>query len=45
MPIRLINTLATFQSLIDSILYPFLNKFIFMYLDDVLVYSETLEEY
>jgi len=41
----LTNALTTFQGLINSVLYPFLDKFIFIYLNDVLIYFETLKEY
>ena len=45
MPIGLTNAPATFQSLINRALHEYLDIFIIAYLDDVLVYSRTLEEY
>ena len=38
---RLINVLATFQKLINHMLYDHLNKFVIVYLDDILIFSET----
>ena len=37
---RMCNALSTFQSLIDWVLQEFLNKFIIIYLDNILIYSE-----
>ena len=45
MPIGLTNALADFQHFINDVLYPFLDAFCTAYLDDILIYSETLEEY
>ena len=45
MPFSLTNAPATFQSIINYILRPFINRFIFIYLDDILIYSESLKEY
>ena len=41
----LCNAPASFQHIVMTILRKFLNKFVFVYLDDILVYSETLEEH
>src|SRR5437762_13761274 len=38
---RLTNTSATFQELINHVLYNHLNKFVIAYLDDILIYSEN----
>ena len=45
MPIGLTNAPATFQVLVNNTLQEDLDKFITAYLDDVLIYSETLEEH
>ncbi|RYP18084.1 hypothetical protein DL767_009899 [Monosporascus sp. MG133] len=45
MPQGLTNTPASFQHILTTILRKFLNKFVFVYLDDILIYSETLEEH
>ncbi|KAG9564216.1 hypothetical protein KCU71_g4900, partial [Aureobasidium melanogenum] len=45
MPFRLCNALGTFQSYINSALHEYLNDFYTGYLDDILVFSETLEEH
>jgi hypothetical protein len=42
---RLINTSATFQSLINDTLKGYLDIFYVTYLDDILIYSETLEQH
>ena len=41
----LTNVPATFQVLVNSILRKYLNKFVIAYLDNILIYSETLEEH
>ena len=41
----LINTSATFQSLVNNTLQDYLDIFCIAYLDNILIYSETLEEY
>lgn len=45
MPFGLTNVLATFQAMINNILREYLDDFVFAYLDDILVYSDELEEY
>jgi Reverse transcriptase (RNA-dependent DNA polymerase) len=45
MPFRLINTLATFQSLVNNTLKGYLDIFYIAYLDDILIYLETLEQH
>src|SRR5947207_4627172 len=38
---RLTNTLATFQELINHVLYNHLNKFVIAYLNDILIYFKN----
>ena len=45
MPFRLTNAPVSFQYMVITVLRKCLDKFIFVYLDDILIYSETLEEY
>ncbi len=45
MPFGLTNIPVTFQRLMNYVLYDYLNDFIVVYLDDILVCSDTFEEY
>ena len=45
MPFGLTNALATFQSVVDHAIRPFLDRFAVCYLDDILIFSKTLEEH
>jgi len=42
---RLTNMPAMFQSLVNNTLQDYLDIFYMAYLDNILIYSETLEEY
>lgn len=42
MPFGLTNALAVFQSFVNEILREFLNDFVFVYLDDILIFSPDL---
>lgn len=45
MPFGLTNAPAVFQNLVNDILRDMLNRFIFVYLDDILVFSKNLHEH
>ncbi|KAH0610200.1 uncharacterized protein H6S33_011727 [Morchella sextelata] len=45
MPFGLANAPAIFQHWINDILRPYLDQFVTAYLDDILIYSETLSEH
>src|SRR6266540_4147630 len=45
MPFGLTNAPATFQRLINYVLYDYLNDFVVVYLDDILVCSDTFDEH
>src|SRR5690606_15674128 len=39
------NSPPVFQTMMNSVLRPFLDNFVIVYLDDILVFSKTLEEH
>ena len=45
MPFGLTNNLAVFQALVNDVLQDFLNTFVVVYLDDILVFSRTPQEH
>ena len=45
MPFKLMNSLAIFCTMMNQVFYNHLDKFMVVYLDDIVVYSSSLEDH
>ncbi len=44
-PFGLTNALATFMDLMNRVFRPYLNRFVILFIDDILIYSYSTEEH
>jgi thiamine transporter ThiT len=45
LPFGLMNSLGIFMSLMNRVFHEYLEKFIQVFIDDILIYSQTMEEH
>ncbi len=45
MPFGLVNASATFQRLMNDVLRDYLRKFCLVYLDNIIIYSKSLQDH
>jgi len=45
MPFGVTNTLGVFMGYMNKVFHPYLNSFVVVFIDDILVYSKTRDEH